>query len=301
MKKFLIIILLPFATLSYGQELSFTPDVDFLKMPDGWYLQEVAGIAVNSADHIFVFHRGAHPLLEFDDEGNFIRSIAEDLFVTPHAIRIDKYDNLWSVDMGSHVILKFDSSLNLKMVFGKWNYAGIELTLFNLYAHLFNMPTDIAFDNSDNIYITDGYGNSRVMKFDKSGEFIKSWGTKGESQGQFDIPHTIQIVNDLIYIGDRQNQRIQIFNTEGELIEIWENIGFPYGLVDYNGNFYMTDGTKGTVSQLSMEGQVLGMFGEIGKGVGQFDTPHMIDVDSKGNLYVAEVHNWRVQKLTPKR
>lgn len=278
--------------------MRFSPVIDFLKIPDGWYLQEVAGIAINSEDHIFVFHRGKHPLIEFDVEGNFIRSIADDLFVTPHGLRIDKYDNIWTTDMGSHVVLKFDADLKLQLVLGKWNTAGEEFKLFGLFSHLFNMPTDIGFDSKDNIYVTAGYGNSRVVKFDRTGVFKKTWGTKGELRGQFNLPHAIVVDgNDLLYVGDRQNRRIQIFNTEGVFINSWDQIGHPYGLVRHNDKFYMTEGTKGTVIELSMDGKITGTFGSTGRESGQFNWPHAIAVDSKGNLYVTELENWRLQKL----
>lgn len=300
MKKTLPLYFIFLVSMAIAQDvpkLKFTPDIDFLKMPEGWYLQEVSGVAINSEDHIFVFHRGKHPLLEFDADGDFIRSIAEDLFITPHSIRIDEYDNLWTVDIGSHVVLKFDKNLKLKMIFGKWKLAGTENTRFNIFAHLFNMPTDVAFDSNDNIYITDGYGNSRVMKFDSEGEFIKTWGTPGDSTGQFNTPHTIQVVDDLIYVGDRQNQRIQIFNTEGEPVNIWDNIGYPWALVAYDGGFYMVDGNKSKILSITKDGKINGTYGSRGKGLGQFDWPHAIAVDSKGNLYVSELQNWRVQKL----
>ena len=304
MKNILIAFILLVPGLSNGQELkelNFSPIADFLKMPKGWYLQEVAGVAVNSEDHIFVFHRGKHPLLEFDSEGKFIRSIADDLFVTPHGLRIDKYDNLWTTDVGSHVVLKFNKNLELQLVLGKWNTAGEETKVYGLFAHLFNKPTDVGFDSKDNIYITDGYGNSRVMKFDRGGVFVKSWGTKGDSVGQFNIPHTIIVdKDDLLYVGDRQNQRIQIFNTDGKFIRAWNNIGYPYGLVQYNKRFYMTDAVAGRVIELSNEGKITGTYGGTGKRPGQFDWPHMIAVDSKGNLYIAEIQNWRLQKLVKK-
>ncbi|HEX6892758.1 MAG TPA: peptidyl-alpha-hydroxyglycine alpha-amidating lyase family protein [Chryseolinea sp.] len=305
MKNILVGFLLLFPTLSNGQEtkeLKFSPAIDFLKMPSGWYLQEVAGVAVNSEDHIFVFHRGKHPLLEFDADGKFIRSIAEDLFVSPHGLRIDKYDNLWTTDVGSHVVLKFSKNLELQMVLGKWNTAGEETKLFGLFSHLFNKPTDVGFDSQDNIFITDGYENSRIMKFDRDGVFIKSWGTKGDSVGQFNVPHTIVVDKDnLVYVGDRQNKRIQIFNTEGKFLSAWDNIGYPWGLVQYSNKFYMTDGHAGKLIELSKEGKIIGTYGGSGKKPGQFGWPHMIAVDSKGNLYIAEILNWRMQKLTVRK
>ena len=301
MKIVLTSFLFLVSTLSNGQEpreLELFPVVDFLKMPDGWYLQEVAGVAINSDDHVFVFHRGKHPLIEFDSEGKFIRSIAEDLFVSPHGLRIDKYDNLWTTDVGSHVVLKFNKNLELQMVLGKWNTAGEELKRYGLFMHLFNKPTDVGFDRDDNIYVTDGYENSRVMKFDRNGVFVKSWGTKGDSVGQFDLPHAIIVDKDnLIYVADRQNQRIQIFNTDGQFLKTWDNIGYPWGLVQYNNKFYMTDGHAGRLIELSKEGKITGMYGKLN----QFGWPHMIAADSKGNLYITEIKTWRMQKLMFKK
>lgn len=295
----LLIIVLPSYLFGQTKELNFKASIDFLKLPDGMYLQEVAGVAVNSKDHVFVFHRGKHPLLEFDSQGNFLRSIADDMFITPHSVRIDKYDNIWTVDMGSHVIIKFSSDLKLQMAFGRWNRPGIETRIFGGFAHQFNMPTDIAFDSKDNIYISDGYGNSRVMKFDKDGKFIKTWGVKGDSIEQFDIPHTIVIdSNDQLYVGDRQNERIQVFNSEGVFVKALDLPGHPWGLVMYADKLYVSIGTQGRIIEVSKEGKVTGTYGSPGKKAGQFDWPHLITADSKGNLLVAEIQNWRIQKLT---
>lgn len=294
-----LIILLPLYLLGQTKELKFEASIDFLKLPEGWYLQEVAGVAVNSKDHVFVFHRGKHPLLEFDSQGNFLRSIAEDMFITPHSVRVDKYDNIWTVDIGSHVILKFSSDLKLQMALGRWNRPGTESRMFGAFAHQFNMPTDIAFDSKDNFYISDGYGNSRVMKFDKEGTFMKTWGVKGDSTGQFDIPHTIVIDrNDQLYVGDRQNERIQVFNSEGNFLKVLPLPGHPWGLVMYANKLYVSIGTQGRIIEVSKEGKVTGTFGSLGKKPGQFDWPHLMTVDSKGNLLVAEIQNWRIQKLT---
>lgn len=301
MKTLLTFFLFLVSILSIGQEpkeLKLAPVVDFLKMPNGWYLQEVTGIAINSEDHVFVFHRGKHPLIEFDSEGNFIRSIAEDLFVNPHFIKIDKYDNIWTTDVGSHVVLKFNKKLELQMVLGRWNTAGEEFTQNAMFMHIFNKPTDVGFDSDNNIYVTDGYVNSRVLKFDSNGVFVKLWGTKGDSVGQFNLPHAVVVDKDnLLYIADRQNQRIQIFNTDGKFLKAWNNIGYPWGLVQYDNKFYMTDGHAGRLVELSKEGKITGVYGK----PGQIGWPHAIAFDSKGNLYITEVITWRIQKLIVKK
>src|SRR5262249_6944728 len=152
----------------------------------------------------------------------------------------------------------------------------------------FNQPTDVAFDSAGNIYITDGYGNSRVLKFDKYGKFLLTWGTKGSGPGQFDLPHTIAIDEDLIYVGDRENARIQIFDTSGHFIKEWKNLGHPYGLFITPEHFiFMADGEAGTVLKINRDGQVLGTYSQ--QGPQRALAPHAIAVDKDNSIFIAEV------------
>jgi len=152
---------------------------DFFQLPPGENFVESACIAINSKGHIYVFHRGKHPLMEFDANGKFLRNIADDLFVSAHAVRVDADDNIWTTDVGSHVVLKLSPEGRVLLALGRMRIPGDDV------AH-FNQPTDVVFDGAGNIYVTDGYGNSRVLKFDKYGNFLTGWGMKGSAPGQFD-------------------------------------------------------------------------------------------------------------------
>jgi DNA-binding beta-propeller fold protein YncE len=149
--------------------------------------------------------------------------------------------------------------------------------------------------------VSDGYGNSRVVKFDKDGKFIKAWGSKGTAPGEFNLPHTIVIdKQNLVYVGDRENQRIQIFDLDGNFIKEWKHAGAPWGLdLAKDGSLFMADGYVNKILHLDSNGKILGAYGEPGKKPGQFMFAHSVTVGPDGALYVSEILNWRVQKLLP--
>ncbi len=280
--------------------LPYQPVPGFLTLPPGLNFGETSGIALNSRGHIFVFHRGSPALVEFDSEGHFIRAIGEGLFTKAHGLRIDAEDNIWTTDVGSHTVLKFSPHGDLLMVLGKKGMAGEWWDVFNF--PLFNKPTDIAFSPAGQIYISDGYGNARVMKFDREGNFIKTWGSKGIAPGEFNLPHSI--VADAagrVYVVDRENRRVQVFNTEGNFIEEWTHVGAPFGLCISSDNFlFLADGVNNRILKLTLEGKILGAFGQPGKGPGQFGLAHDIAVGPGNEIYVAEILNWRAQKFVPR-
>ena len=164
---------------------------------------------------------------------------------------------------------------------------------------LFNQPTDVAVASNGDIYVTDGYGNSRIIKFASDGRFLHSWGKPGSGKGEFNWPHSIVIDRqDRIYVADRRNNRIQIFDADGKFLDQWTHVGTPMGLaLADDQSLFMTEGAANRVLRLNLKGTVLGWFGEKGKLPGQFDICHQLAVDALRNLYIAEVANWRVQKL----
>ena len=289
-------------------DLGYEPVLDFFILPSGANFGEVSGIALNSKGHIFVFNRGSKPLIEFDSTGKFIRSLGDGIFKSTHGLRIDSKDNLWITDIDLNIVLKLSPEGRVLMVLGRSDKAGEFLAqsyssaLLNYDAPLFNQPTDVAFDLAGNIFVTDGYGNSRIVKFDKNGKFIKTWGRKGSAAGEFNLPHSIAFDSkDLMYIADRENGRIQIFDAEGKFIKEWTHAGDPWAIVITPDQFlYMADGKNERVLKMNLSGEILGVLGEPGKGVGQFDFAHSLAVSPKGEIYIGEVLNWRVQKFVKK-
>jgi DNA-binding beta-propeller fold protein YncE len=274
--------------------LSYRAVPNFFQTPKEWHFGEVSGVAIDSRGHIFIFQRVTPMLSEFDANGKFLREIGPGLFTHPHGLRIDPEDNIWTTDDGSNLVLKLAHDGRPLLVLGRKGVAAEA-------DWLFNEPTDIAFDKAGNLYVSDGYGNSRVMKFDRTGRFLKSWGSHGNGPGEFDLPHTIVIdKDDRVYVGDRENQRIQVFDAEGKFLKEWAGIGYPYGLCfGANGRLWMADGGYDRIVELGDNGKILGAIGEPGHASGQFAWAHFLAFGADGRLFVADVLNWRVDVFVP--
>ena len=220
-------------------EIPYRSVAGFLKLPADIYLGEVAGVAVNSKGHIFVFSRGsttgpaygasAAQLLEFDTDGKFLREIGHNLYAWSfaHSVKIDRDDNIWVADKGSDMVIKFDPQGRVAMVFGRKQEASDEGTAPLKHPRpplppvdgMFRQVTDMAWDAAGNTYISDGYINSRVAKIDKNGAWIKSWGEPGDQPGQFSTPHSIAVdAGGNVYVADRGNRRIQVFDGDGKFL-----------------------------------------------------------------------------------
>jgi DNA-binding beta-propeller fold protein YncE len=282
------------ATIKPVPALAYRAVPDFFKIPSAMNFGEVSGVALNSEGHIFVFQRRKPMLIEFDHDGKYLREIGDGLFDHPHGLRIDADDNIWTTDDGSHLVLKLDKNGRVLLVLGRRGEAAEADWLFNL-------PTDVAFDKAGNIFVSDGYGNSRVVKFDRAGRFLKSWGRYGNKPGEFNLPHSIVIDRDEhVYVADRENLRIQIFDTEGKLLKQWTDIGYPYGLfIAPDGHVWMADGGYDRVIELDSDGKIIGALGEPGHAPGQFAWAHFLALDRDGRLFVADVLNWRAQVFAP--
>lgn len=300
-----------FARAQSPPEIPYESVPNVLKLPADRYLGEAAGVAINSKGHIFVFHRGGHTqLLEFDGDGKFIREIGKDLygFVFAHVVRIDKDDNIWCVDEGSNMVIEFNPEGRVMMLLGRKPEtvegaapAAERSEPPPARDNLFNRPTDVAWDAAGNSYISDGYNNSRVAKVDKDGNWIKSWGKRGTAPGEFHTVHSIAVdAAGKIYVGDRENRRIQIFDNDGKFIAQWNNVGAPWAMCITPGPkqvLYSSDSVPGRIYKLDLNGNILGVFGKAGKRPGQFGWVHEIACPSENVLYVGELLNWRVQKL----
>src|ERR1700691_4360076 len=201
-------------------ELPYRMVANFFKFPKGMVEGEATGVAINSKGHIFLFQRTKPMLAEYDARGNFIQSIGEGLFSHPHGLRIDADDNLWTTDDGSHLVLKLSPAGRVLLVLRRKGVAAES-------DWLFKQPKDVAFGKHGEIYVSDGYGNSRVVKFDRDVKFIKAWGQFGTGPGEFNLPHSV-VVDDQenVYVADRENKRIQIFDADGKFLREWTGIGY---------------------------------------------------------------------------
>ena len=247
-----------------------------------------------------------------------MREIGQNLygFVQAHAVRVDPQDNIWVVDEGSSMVIKFDPEGRVVMTMGRKpeavdNPARQEAppaagSGAGVPGDNFNGPSDVAWDAAGDIFVADGSRNSRIAKFDKNGTFIKSWGTRGTAPGQFNVPHSIVVdAKENIYVADRGNKRIQVFDTDGNPKGQYTNVGSPWALCITSGPhqyLYSSDSNSGefddaTIYKMELDGTVLGKFGAGGKQLKEFGTVHEMDCRKENEVYVGEILNWRVQKL----
>ncbi len=275
--------------------LPYELDPQWPQLPVGWNFQETPGVAVGPDQHVYVLHRGDHPIIEFDGTGRFVRSLGDGLFIRAHGIEVDREGNIWTVDNDTHMVLKMDPTGRVRMVLGRRGQSGEG-------EDSFNEPTDVAIAPNGDFYVSDGYGNSRVVKFSKDGTFITAWGKKGDGPGEFDLPHSVALDRQgRVYVGDRENYRIQVFDADGEFLHQWKHVGSPWGLdITADQTIFMADGRNNRVLKLDLDGKILGVLGGFGKRPGQFNYSHHLALDALGNLYVSEIKNWRVQRFVPK-
>jgi DNA-binding beta-propeller fold protein YncE len=265
-------------------------------LPAGWNFGECSGVDVDRNDNVWVFNRGPHPVIQFDKNGKMIAAWDHVPVVSSHGIRVDPDGNVWLVDVKGHALLKFSPGGKLQMVFtNPGNRPGD-----NDARYAFNEPTSLAFTPNGDFYVSDGYVNSRVIKFNRDGEYLLHWGRKGAGDGEFNLVHDVCLdARGRVYVADRTNARIQVFDGNGKFLAKWTHLGSPWGLyyVARENAIYMADGLNNRVLKINTDGQVLGTLGRFGKIPGTFDFAHHLAVDSSGSIYVAEIKNWRVQKF----
>jgi DNA-binding beta-propeller fold protein YncE len=300
-------------------EIPFESVPDFIKLPPDLYLGEAAGVAVNSKGHVFVFTRSGHTrLFEFDADGNFAREIGKGLygFSFAHVVRIDKDDNIWCIDEGANMAIVFNPDGRVIRLYGRKPEAvegaaappppgtppPAPNPAFATFGHrLFNRPTDVAWDAAGDAFFSDGYGNSRVVEYDKDGNWVREWGKRGTGPSEFHTVHTIATdAKGNVYVGDRENNRIQVFDNNGNFLKQWTNVGAPWSICITPGPkqvLYTSDSTPGRIYKMDLNGNILGVFGKAGKQLGEFGWVHEIACPSENTLFVAELLNWRVQKL----
>lgn len=285
--------------LGSGQ-FTYKVAVNWESIPDGYQWREVAGVITDSDDNVYVFNRGPHPMIVFDAEGNFIKSWGEDIFVRAHGVSLGPNDTIYCTDDGDHTVRQCTLDGEILMTIGTPGRAA------DLYSgNPFNRCTHVALDplNGD-LFISDGYGNARVHKYSPSGDHIMSWGGPGAGPGEFNIVHNIATDRDgYVYVADRENHRIQIFDRDGHFETEWTHLHRPCAIfITEEQRIYVgelgwgapverdTPNIGPRITIMNTRGNVLERLGsDFGLETGQFIAPHGICVDSKGNIYVGEV------------
>ncbi len=295
---------------------AYTANDRWAKLPAGFGWKEVAAVATDSRDRVFVFSRGEHPLMVFDRDGTFLAEWDASMFVRPHGLTVGPDDCVYCTDDMGHSVRKFSPDGELLFTLGTHaqpsdtGATSIDFRTIKYAGPPFHYPTNLAVAPSGELYITDGYGNARVHTFAADGTLLFSWGEPGSGPGQFHVPHGIAIDREgTVYVADRENSRIQLFTPKGEFVSEWTDLARPSQVfIDRGGRFYVAelgyragmwpgttaptpDATGGRVSVFDAERNLIARWGGGANPTapGDFFAPHDICADSRGDIYVSEV------------
>jgi len=271
-------------------------------------------MAIDAKGQVWLFKKGPDPVQVYTAEGRFVRTWGKGLFADPHFLRIGPDGSIWVVDFGLHIVQKFTPEGKLLLTLGTRGQSGQD-------ASHFNRPTDVVVTKSGDIFVTDGYGNRRIVHFDKDGRFVKAWGEYGSKPGQFILPHAIVVDSKgVLYVADRNSGRIQLFRQDGTFLEQWSNVIMPWGLsITQDDQIWVAGSTPHwwrrhgkyqeykdqILMRFSTDGRVRQVWGlRLGEAKdklkpGETIGVHCIVQDSQGNLYIGDIYGERAQKLVP--
>ncbi len=292
---------------------AYVVDPHWPQKPAEFRWGDMSGIAVDAKDNVYVFTRAEPPVQVYTANGKFVRAWGKDDIKTAHHLKIDHEGNVWVADIGHHVVMKFTPEGKLLQTLGTRGHPGCDET------HL-NLPTDMAITPKGDIFVSDGYGNARIVHFDRNGKFVKAWGKLGSKPGEFSIPHAICVDGKgRLFVADRNNVRVQVFDQAGKLLDVWNNVVTPWGFcVTKEGHIWVCgsspmqwrkeDSALGcppkdqVFMKFNGDGKLLQLW-TVPKGKDGLERPgecnwvHCIAADSKGNLYVGDIKGKRAQKF----
>jgi peptidylamidoglycolate lyase len=260
---------------------------------------EMAGVDTDAHGNVYACQPTREPVLVFDRSGNYLRAWGGGgLLTEPHSVRVDPQGNVWIPDIRLHQVTKFSPTGAVLQQFGERKRRGWDRS------NRFYAPTDVAFGPNGDIYISDGYGNSRVVHLAADGTYLGEWGRHGKQPGQFRLPHSLACdAAGLVYVADRNNRRIQVFTPDGQFVRLWETIHRPWGLeITPDGRIFVANGAEYTITVYDLQGRLLAHWGKKlkkkkGRPEGVFVQPHMVAVDDRQAMYTAELRGHRVQKF----
>jgi DNA-binding beta-propeller fold protein YncE len=275
--------------MKYRVNIRFGEEPD--TMPAGWKFGRVSAVATNrEATEVYVFHRGpkADPLVVFDTKGKYLRSWGKGMFGNAHGLRVDKQGDVWVTDNGNHQVMKFDKTGKLLLTLGIKGKAATD-------NQTFNRPTDIAFSPDGKFfYVSDGYGNSRVVKFTMDGKYVLDWGKKGTKPGEFNTVHSIAIDSKgTVYVSDRENNRIQIFDADGKYLRAWDGLGATQNIFITPKDEVWVITHRNNIENLTYDtlaGRIMRIDINSGKVLGAMESPgHWIDIATNGEIYIGSL------------
>ena len=268
------------AQMEDAPDLGYRPVPHGLQIPDDLEMGAPSSVGWTSMNRILVFNRGPNPLMEFEPDGTFVRSWGQGQYDRPHGMRIDSEGHIWTTDVNADTVRKMNPEGEVLM------------TITPDDTPLMHEPTDLAVGVDGELFVLVGHGQGEphVLKFDREGELLKSWGEQGTGPSQFDTPHSVVIDTEgMVYVADRQNRRIQIFDRDGNYVKEWAYKGLPCGLyIHSDGTMYMVSGFAGEILELDENGRAVGRNGQPGRGLGEFGEAHYMTLTPNGDIWVAD-------------